>query len=52
MFNVISKSAVKVAVPLPDAHLAVVDRTSADAKFGADFRLHHAVHIAVQDGKL
>mgnify|MGYP004717764645 CR=1 FL=1 len=29
----------------------MVDRTSADAEFGADLRLHHAVHITVQNGE-
>lgn len=39
-------------VSLPDACLVVVDRTSADAEFGANFGLYHTIHIAVQNGKL
>lgn len=47
----ISNRAVKIVISLTDACLAVVDRTSADTKFGADFGLPHTVHIAVQDSK-
>ena len=48
----VSKRTVKVAISLTDAYLPMVDRTSADPEFGADFRLYHTVHVAVQDGKL
>lgn len=47
----ISKRAVKVVISLTNACLAVVDRTSSNAEFGAHFGLYHSVHIAIQDGK-
>ena len=50
--NCISNRAVKIVISLTDACLAVIDRTSADTEFGADFGLHHSVHVAVQDRKL
>ena len=50
-FDVISKRAVKVVISLTNACLAVVDRTSSNAEFGAHFGLYHSVHIAIQDGK-
>ena len=46
-FNDILKRAVKVVISLTDTCLAVVYRASADAEFGADFGLSHAVHVAV-----
>ena len=49
--NCISKRAVKTVISLTNACLAVVDRTSADTEFGADFGLPHTVHITVQDSK-
>ena len=50
--NCISNRAVKVVVSLTDACFSAVDPASADAELGADFGLYHAVHIAVQNGKL
>lgn len=47
----LSYRAETVVIPLPDACLAVVDGPSADAELGADFRLHHAIHVAIQNGK-
>ena len=49
--NGISEFAVQRIVPLADARFPVIDSTSADAEFGADFGLPHAVHIAIQDGE-
>lgn len=51
-FNVISESAVKTVISFADTCFAGIYFTSADAEFGADFGLHHTVHITVQDGKL
>ena len=39
-------------VSFADAGFTEIYSTSADAEFGADFRLHHAVHIAIQNSKL
>ena len=50
-FSIISKRAVQRIVPLPNARFPVVYRSPADTEFGTDFRLPHAVHIAIQDGK-
>ena len=47
----ISKRAKTYKVPLPNARLTVIDRASADVKLGADFRLAHTVHVAVQNSK-
>ena len=43
--------AVKDLIPLANTRLTVIDGASADAEFGADFGLHHAVHVTVQNGK-
>lgn len=48
----ISVRAVKRIISLTDACFSAVDPASADAELGADFGLYHAVHIAVQNGKL
>ena len=50
-FNVILKRAVKVVISLADTCLTRIYLASADAEFGADFRLYHSVHVAVQDCK-
>ena len=50
-FSGISKRTVQGIVSLSYACFAVVYRASADAEFGADFGLSHAVHIAVQNGE-
>ena len=47
----ISVRAVEIIISLADARLAMVDSPSADAEFGADFALYHAVHVAIQNGK-
>ena len=47
----ISVRAVKRIISLTDTCFSAVDPASADAEFGANFGLHHAVHIAVQNGK-
>ena len=47
----ISVRAVKVVVSLTDTCFSAVDPASADTELGADFGLHHTVHVAVQDGK-
>ena len=39
-------------VSLTDACLTVVYCSATYSKFGADFGLYHAVHIAVQNGEL
>ena len=49
--NGISEFSVQRIVPLSDAHFPVIDSTSADTKFGADFGLLHAVHIAIQNSE-
>ena len=46
-FNEISKRAVKRIVSPTDTCFAMVYRSSADAEFGTDFGLPHAVHIAI-----
>ena len=51
-FNVILKRAVKTVISLADTCLTGIYLVSSDAEFGADFGLHHAVHVAVQNGKL
>ena len=50
-FNKISKRTVQRIVPLADACFSVVYRSATYSEFGTDFRLPHAVHIAIQDGK-
>ena len=46
-----SNSAVQGIVSLAYACFPTVDFASADAEFGADFCLPHAVHITIQDGE-
>ena len=48
---IVSNQTIKRIVPLADARFSAVDPASADAEFGADLRLHHAVHITVQNGE-
>ena len=49
--SVISERAVKVVISLTDARFAVVYCSATDAEFGADFGLHHSVHVTIQNGK-
>ena len=51
VFGHISVRAVQVIISPTDTCFSAVDPASADAEFGANFGLHHAVHIAVQNGK-
>ena len=51
-FEVILQRAVKVVISPADACLAGIYLASADAELGTYFGLYHAVHIAVQHGKL
>ena len=48
---ILSKCAVNVVISPADACFAGIYFASADAEFGADFRLPHTVHITVQDCK-
>lgn len=48
----ILKRAVYIVISLTDAYLSMIDRASIDAELGADFRLFHTIHIAIEYGKL
>lgn len=41
----------KNLIPFTNVCLTVIDSSSADAEFRADFALPHAVHVTVQNGK-
>ena len=50
-FCCISKGTEVSVIALADACLSAVYPSAADAEFGADLRLYHAVHVTVQNGK-